>query len=688
MKRPDRSCRTAIEPLERRQLLAGSGIAGAYFARTNLTLTKFAREDPVINFKWDGGTAAKSLGTDGFSARWSGYVEPKFSESYQFIATSSGGVRVWVNNALVIDAWSLHTRREDSGAIRLRGGKRYQIRVDYWSNGQNTPAISLEWQSNRRSRELVPANRLYASAIDKTSPTVPSHFRATSTSNTSVSLTWDSSQDSSGVAGYDVYVGSSKVGTTSPGARNFTRNGLSPKTGYTFSVQAIDNGGHFSSKATTAVTTAAGPALQAPSRPTGLHVTGATPSTISLSWNASSDDGQVTGYRIYRNGVKIASSSGPSFTDSGLNSSTTYKYEVRAADDDGLFSPISDSVNGQTTVGGSHNAFNTISAASFDGASGVSVSGSDLINLDDGDYARYTQVNFGAGARSVNLDLALNPSNRGGWIELRLDSVNGTLIGRHDVQITGSWNTYYTQKANISTVSGTHDLYVVFKGRGGVTNMRSIKFNSDSLVRIMPLGDSITAQSQASPSYRYYLWNDLLNNGYDNVDFVGSNTQTWDNGDPPQLLFDQNHEGHGGYRADEIAANAAEWMSLNPADIVLLHAGTNDLEQGQSVESTLQDIASIIDALRSINPNVTILLAQVIPQFPPGSASPADIDSLNAQLPALAASMNSSQSQVIIVDQNSGFTQSDLGSDGVHPNASGDAKIADKWFSTLSQILQ
>src|SRR3954470_11761607 len=74
-----------IEPLEPRALLAGSGLAGAYFARTNFTLTKFARPDAGIDFGWTGGTAAKSLGTDGFSTRWVGRVEPKFSETYTFI---------------------------------------------------------------------------------------------------------------------------------------------------------------------------------------------------------------------------------------------------------------------------------------------------------------------------------------------------------------------------------------------------------------------------------------------------------------------------------------------------------------------------------------------------------------------------------------------------------------------------
>src|SRR5215475_10927479 len=73
-----------VEPLEGRALLSvGTGLAGAYFARTNLTLDKFARVDSTINFNWASAhTAAKSLGTDGFSVRWVGRVMPKFSEAY------------------------------------------------------------------------------------------------------------------------------------------------------------------------------------------------------------------------------------------------------------------------------------------------------------------------------------------------------------------------------------------------------------------------------------------------------------------------------------------------------------------------------------------------------------------------------------------------------------------------------
>ncbi len=70
---------------------------------------------------------------------------------------------------------------------------------------------------------------------------------------------------------------------------------------------------------------------------------------------------------------------------------------------------------------------------------------------------------------------------------------------------------------------------------------------ADASVKIMPLGDSITkgsvmtAEQARHPTYRYWLWNDLKENGYD-VDFVGS----WKMPNFPDVSFDQDNEGHGG----------------------------------------------------------------------------------------------------------------------------------------------
>src|SRR3954469_10677067 len=97
-----------------------------------------------------------------------------------------------------------------------------------------------------------------------------------------------------------------------------------------------------------------------------------------------------------------------------------------------------------------------------------------------------------------------------------------------------------------------------------------------SAVKIMPLGDSITESFWDHASYRFFLYNQLVNAGYD-VDFVGSMTGV-NAGDPLYSNFDQNHEGHSGFRADEIQNNIVNWANQNKPDVVLLHIGSNDIE--------------------------------------------------------------------------------------------------------------
>jgi hypothetical protein len=90
----------------------------------------------------------------------------------------------------------------------------------------------------------------------------------------------------------------------------------------------------------------------APSVPGGLKVTGTTSSSISLSWNASTDNTGVTGYEVRRATTSVGTSTTTSFTDTGLNASTTYSYQVRARDAAGNTSGWSSTVNGTTQAGG------------------------------------------------------------------------------------------------------------------------------------------------------------------------------------------------------------------------------------------------------------------------------------------------------------------------------------------------
>ena len=204
--------------------------------------------------------------------------------------------------------------------------------------------------------------------------------------------------------------------------------------------------------------------------------------------------------------------------------------------------------------------------------------------------------------------------------------------------------------------------------------------SANATAKIMALGDSITASSQGQYSYRYFLWHLLLDKGY-GVDFVGSQHGV-SNGAPANPDFDMDHEGHAGWRADQILTQVQGWATAASPDFVLIHVGTNDLCQGQIPESTVVDVGAIIDVLRTVNPKVEILLAQII-----ASAFGCQISAFNAQLPALVSAKTSADSPIVLVDQYSGFDPATMTWDGLHPNAQGESQMADRWFAKLAPLL-
>ncbi|MET9449054.1 carbohydrate binding domain-containing protein [Streptomyces cinerochromogenes] len=90
---------------------------------------------------------------------------------------------------------------------------------------------------------------------------------------------------------------------------------------------------------------------QAPSAPSGLASTGRTSSSVSLKWNAATDDVGVTAYDIYSGADRLLSVSGTSATVSGLSPSTSYTFTVKARDAAGNTSPASDPVTVTTDAG-------------------------------------------------------------------------------------------------------------------------------------------------------------------------------------------------------------------------------------------------------------------------------------------------------------------------------------------------
>ncbi|SDX07038.1 fibronectin type III domain-containing protein [Paenibacillus sp. CF384] len=185
-------------------------------------------------------------------------------------------------------------------------------------------------------------------AADTQAPTAPSGLASPSKTSTSVSLSWTASTDNVGVTGYEVYSGSTLVGT--PTSNSFTVTGLTASTSYSFTVKAKDAAGNLSAASgALGVTTNAATDTQAPTAPTGLTSPSKTSTSVSLSWTASTDNVGVTGYDIYNGSVLAGSSTGTTFTVSGLTANTSYSFTVKAKDAVGNISSASSSLSVTTS---------------------------------------------------------------------------------------------------------------------------------------------------------------------------------------------------------------------------------------------------------------------------------------------------------------------------------------------------
>jgi len=225
-------------------------------------------------------------------------------------------------------------------------------------------------------------------------------------------------------------------------------------------------------------------------------------------------------------------------------------------------------------------------------------------------------------------------------------------------------------------------------------------------LRILTLGDSITQGRVGNPgettrlSYRYELWKMLIDANID-FDFVGS-INVMENETTPYSIpdymgnsFDRDHEGHwawgtaqilSGYdgTGDSAPGNLSTWLAGYTPDIALIHLGTNDMWwRNQTPSQAAANLELIIDALQADNPNVKILLAELIPVSSAYGNVNSNILALNQLIPDIATDKTTATSKVLVVDQYTGFDTSTDTIDGIHPNSLGEFKIAQKWFDAI-----
>ena len=201
------------------------------------------------------------------------------------------------------------------------------------------------------------------------------------------------------------------------------------------------------------------------------------------------------------------------------------------------------------------------------------------------------------------------------------------------------------------------------------------------LLRILPIGDSITFGSGGTAGlggYRGPLYDSLSGAGY-TVDYVGTS-----NGNSA-LLADMDHEGHGGWRIDQLDTNIAGWLAaIDTPDFVLLHIGTNDFGQGFDTTNAINRLDALVLKIANLSPTSHIVVTNLMERGEPQNAN------IQAQFNPFVEGVVEDHADagrlVSFLDMRAAVPLSDM-PDNLHPNQTGYGKMATAWQTAIEAAL-
>jgi hypothetical protein len=147
-----------IVPAEQWLPSAGNGLAGEYFNGIGLTNRVLRRTDAQVNFNWSGVAPDPAIYSNQFSVRWSGWLLPRYSETYTLTTATRDGVRLWLNDQLVINNWGSGAQT-NTCSVALTAGKSARIRLECFNSSGNGLA-QLSWYSSSQALEVIPQSQL------------------------------------------------------------------------------------------------------------------------------------------------------------------------------------------------------------------------------------------------------------------------------------------------------------------------------------------------------------------------------------------------------------------------------------------------------------------------------------------------------------------------------------------------
>jgi mono/diheme cytochrome c family protein len=226
----------------------GTGLTGSYYANHTAAnpftgTPTLVRTDATVDFTWNDSGPAPSVGQSNYTVRWTGSVQPQFSEDYTFYATADDGVRLWINGQEIINGWVDQAPTTYQASLPLVAQQIYNVEMDYYYQNDGAAEAELAWSSPSTPQAIIPQSQLYpytnpAPTVVLTNPTGGSTFTAAAT----VSLTAVADAPYNPLSYVSFYTNGSLLGSVSNVPYALTVTGLAAGN-YTLTATATDGSG-------------------------------------------------------------------------------------------------------------------------------------------------------------------------------------------------------------------------------------------------------------------------------------------------------------------------------------------------------------------------------------------------------------------------------------------------------------
>lgn len=296
----------------------------------------------------------------------------------------------------------------------------------------------------------------------------------------------------------------------------------------------------------------------------------------------------------------------------------------------------------------------------FDKAAGVPVKASVGGNYSNDRYLKGFALN-GTINGDVNYDGKISSAD--------LLSTQQALLGINGAPDAANCdNTYDDKLSSADVLSLTHHIL-------GVSLMANYEREP---VKIMAIGDSITAGAGVPAAWRYFFFEKLFSYG-GNFRLVGHYTSV----EEPRLP--EGYRGHsavGGYKTSDVVSSLDNYMAVD-FDVIAMMIGTNDADK--NIEESIANYHTILDRIYETNPKAKVYIASLCPKDGISINTWWNFG-LNPYIPGFVEEYKAKGYDITYVDNITGYnwtTDDFIPGDPVHPDASGREKVADAFFQAM-----